>query len=91
MLLPCLGITIRHLTISIFTISIFGPTLALRASLLLIHARLRLRHLPDLAVAAVGRSERLETVLSCRSRWPAALIHLSGLRGARWTNPARTN
>jgi hypothetical protein len=53
---PSLRITIRHLAISIL-----GPVLA-RAALLLVHARLRLRHLLYLAVAA-GRSKRPEAAL----------------------------
>ncbi len=44
--------------------------LGLRSSLLLVDPRLRLRHLPDLIVAAVGRAKRFEAVLR---RWVGRL------------------
>jgi len=55
-----------------------------RSSLLFVRPRLRLRHLSDLTIAAVGLCERPEAVL--RRLRSIALIHLRGLRGAHWTN-----
>jgi len=65
------------------------PILRLRSSLLLIGSRLRLWHLPDLVVAdlvvaAVGRSERPETIL--RLLGSCAWVHRSGLRRTHRTN-----
>jgi hypothetical protein len=58
--------------------------LGLRSSLLLISSRLRLRHLSNLAVAAVRLAEWTEAILR-RSR-PSAWISRAGLRGSDRTN-----
>jgi hypothetical protein len=58
--------------------------LGLRSSLLLVSTRLRLRHLPNLAVAAVGLAEWTEAV--CRRSRPSAWISRGGLRGSDRTN-----
>jgi hypothetical protein len=58
--------------------------LGLRSSLLLVSTRLRLRHLPNLAVAAVGLAEWTEAV--CRRSRPSAWISRAGLRGSDRTN-----
>ena len=55
--------------------------LGLWSTLLLVSARLRLRHLPDLVVAVIRLAEWPKTIL--RRRPPAALIHLGGLRRDR--------
>jgi hypothetical protein len=61
-----------------------SPILGLPSSLLLVSAWLRLRHLPNLGVAAVRLVEWPETVL--RRRRSAALIHLGRLCGSDRTN-----
>ncbi len=72
---------LRSLHILVFVLRI--PVLTFRASLLLKHARLALRRLVNLIVAAIGRAERTETILCLLG---APLVHLCGLR-----RPNRTN
>ena len=58
--------------------------LGLRSSLLLVSSRLRLRHLPDLIVAAIGLAKGSEAIL--RRHRPAAEISRGGLRRTDRTN-----
>src|ERR1700675_1255199 len=58
--------------------------LGLRSSLLLVDARLSLRHLPDLTASAVGLRERPEAIL--RLLRPPHLARWGGLRRAHGMN-----
>ncbi len=62
--------------------------LRLRASLLLVDSRLRLRNRPHLRIAPVRRTKRFESLL--RRLWTSTLIYAlidrCGLRRADWTN-----
>jgi hypothetical protein len=74
---------IRLVRISIFRL-LHRSVLGLRSSLLLVSARLSLRHLPDLTVSAVGLREGTEAVL--RLLRPSHLACWGGLRRAHGMN-----